>query len=467
MNTPTPGRRVAGRDVTTVRAPRPRRTEIALVLLLVLGTGLGLWMAGSSPTSAGATKPPASSADLNDRNLVCPGASGDSTSLVGIVPTGDAGRGSITANGKPLPLTRGHLVAEDSTSQNPLRLEATGSAASGLFGSRVWRDAGQLAVSPCQEPRSSWYFVGAGGSAEHASVLELTNPRPGVAVADVEVYGIDGHVDVPGLRGLLVKHGEVVRLKMANVAPHSGDLAISVKTTRGLVSAAVGDRLKPILGDKKFDYIPAQASPSKLVRVTGLPDGPKAPMLLLANLGDTEALADVRLVGAQSTFAPTGLSGLVVPPESTLSIPMKGAFDGKSAAVLVSSGHQLLANVRATGDSDLVYGSTAKVWREPAAAAIPSGVDASVVVSSLGRADSVKISALSADGSQASEVTLDVPAGVTVSRAVPDRGRYVMVSSQKGNVVGAVRFDGADGLADQPLAPTSVEVRVPGVRPAW
>ena len=180
------------------RRPRPPRRLgpldlLAIVIPLLTVAALALVRPVTDDTSS---RPPAEVA-LTRTTLVCPAALPGAGTVAVASATGRGGEVAVRQPAEDTLTLDG--TAREATSR-PMVLQAEGDLAAGLVAGRY----GDGAATSCDPPSPEQWFTGVGASAEHGSVLELTNPDRGPAVADVTVLGPDGPVDVPAMRGVTV-----------------------------------------------------------------------------------------------------------------------------------------------------------------------------------------------------------------------------------------------------------------------
>ena len=145
-------------------------------------------------------------------------------------------------------------------------------------------------------------------------MLELVNPDPGPAVADITLIGPRGPVDAPSLRGITVPGGRSLRLDLAREIPMRGELAAHVVVSRGRLGVYAADSFDELgRGEAGVDWLAAQ-QPGEDLLLLGLPAGTGTRALVLANDGDDEVRAVVRVVTKDSAFRPQGLDDVRVPP---------------------------------------------------------------------------------------------------------------------------------------------------------
>ena len=366
-------------------AARPSRVPAVLLVLLVVATGAGLAVAGAATTPAVVRHEAELTAKPDQRQVVCPASDVDSTSVVGLLPGVD--QGTVSADGTPLDIPVAGTTTVKGPGRDPLTVTATGEATRGVYATRAKNVGGGMTA--CSSPRASWWFVGAGASPGHFSRLELFNPRSGPAIVDVAVLGPDGAVESPGLRGITIPSGSNRSLKLSEVAPSQGNLSIHVQASRGLVEAALDDHVLDVLDPAAkpiAEWIPDASGPTRHVVLSGLPkpgalksgNGPSSAgatnaqdTLVLANPGNREAVAKIRLSTKDGAFTPKGLQPATVPPESVVAIPLGDFVTNANTAVLVDADQPIVAGYVVPGRTDLVHAVPAEPWTGPAATALP------------------------------------------------------------------------------------------------
>ena len=470
MSTPATrggGRRVADRRSRRRRPALHASAFTALVLVLLAAGAVALTR---TPEPDEVVDPAA--AGLVDRVLLaCPdaaeGARGEARA--GLAPLPRLGvqgewRTGTPGSTEPVPVPeRGEVVGRGDDTV----LEATGMAAAGAFASRADSSAGALAVAGCVPPRARWWFVGAGASLDHDSVLSLANVDPGPAVVDVRVLSSDGEVETVGTRGITLGPGESRDIPLAEVAPQRDELAVAVTASRGRVSAAVADRFAdgPAAPDGR-EWLPAAEVPSRVVRLAGVPAGSRDRTLLVGNPSDLEALVDVQVSGPRGTFTPTAARTISVPPGSVVSVDAAELVAGEDAAALrVRSQVPVVATLRSRTRADHTYAGTVLPLAEPAVAPVVPGAAGRLQVSAGAGGADVSVTAWSATGRQLEQERLDIDPAATLEVPVTRRAAYVMVTPDRGNVSGAVTYSGPAGVGALPLVPLPVRVALPVVVP--
>ncbi len=436
--TTAPGRRVQ------IPAGRPAVLGLMVVALAVAM----LTLAATAPRGLGAATTDTSHVALDQRTFSCtgglPGATAITGNLVGgLTPTTVLGSGHKT-------------------------ITVDKSLAAGAFAGQEAVNKNWLAWLPCPEPTAQWWFVGAGAAAvTDDTAIILNNPRAGVAVVDVDVFGPSGLVTSPGLHGLTLPAGATQILDLAKYAPTPGTVSVRVVAQRGLVSVAAADRYSPgLLGKQVREWLPPQSAPATSITLAGLPPSASAATMVLANPGATEAVVHLQVIGATGTFVPTGFTPVTVPPFSTASVPVTKVLDGSPMALLVTSPRPVTATVRSQVGGDITYATGVDAIKGSTAFAVPAGTG-QIVLSSLGAGASVQVTIYAANGTHLSVGTVTVPAHGSV--AVPLRGKaaYVGLVGTGTSVVAGFEVASGKGITAAGVSGSIRSTRLPTVRQGW
>ena len=301
------------------------------------------------------------------------------------------------------------------------------------------RQAEGPAASSCRPPESDQWFTALGAAARHTSVIELVNPDPGPAVADITVIGPRGPVDAPSLRGITVPGGRSIRLDLAQEIPLRGELAAHVEVSRGRLGVHATDSFDELgRGDAGVDWLPAQ-QPGEDLLLLGLPAGTGTRSLVLANAGDDEARAVVRVVTEDSAFRPEGLEDVRVPPGSVTRVPLSAilgtAVQDGAVGVQVEATHPLTATLRSFVDGDVSHAVPLPTVTETTQVILPTG-RATVLLSSASVGSAEVLARLPGGGKKVQQV--DLAPGRTVSVELPEDAVLVQVTPTATPVRGAV-----------------------------
>ena len=285
-------------------------------------------------------------------SLVCPGAiyQNDPNNIGDFSQTGKANisRDFAAPAGTEL------VSAEDVlTVLDPQGVAAQGSALLTANQTQLVANASTngLAAAACQNPSSDIWLVGGSTATGRESLLIIRNPSPVDATVDLEIFGEEGLLELPGLSGISVTAGKNLVLPMAGLAPKAktfvthvtskgGSIAawLQVKSVRGLAAAGL-DYVSPSLGASLSQVIPG-------IFIRGAVD---AAALASANAdyadlaqtirvfvpGEKEANIKVQILGANAkTFGTVILQTLK--PGAVTDVSISGLADGDYVAVLES-----------------------------------------------------------------------------------------------------------------------------------
>ena len=97
-----------------------------------------------------------------------------------------------------------------------------------------------------------------GARPAHSSVVELVNPDPGPAIADLTIHAPSGPLDVSDLRGIRVPGRSSVELDLATIIPRRTELGLHVLVSRGRLTSSVLDTVDRLgTGPFATDWIDA------------------------------------------------------------------------------------------------------------------------------------------------------------------------------------------------------------------
>ncbi len=438
-------------------------TAVLAVLLPLLTVGA---LALVQPPAAPATSHPPTETGLNLATLTCPGTLSGSREVSVANATGASGPAEVVVSGSGATSTIDVPVDRPATGdvgERSVTVRGVDAMAPGLIASR--EDEGPAAVS-CRAPEPDQWFTGLGAAARHSSVLELVNPDPGPAVADITVIGARGPVDAPSLRGITVPGGRSLRLDLAREIPLRGELAAHVVVSRGRLGVYAADSFDLLgRGEAGVDWLAAQ-QPGTLLTLLGLPSGTGTRSLVLANDGDDEVRVVVRVITKDSSFRPEGLDEVRVPPGSVTRVPLSAILgaavrDG-AVGVEVEATHPVTATLRSFVDGDVSQTIPAGLVTAPTQAILPAG-RATVLVTGDAVGSAEVLARLQGGGKKV--VDVDLAPGRTASVPLPARAVLVQVTPSRTDVRAAVvvQDGGATVLGLRDLVLTGL---VPDLRPA-
>lgn len=459
---------------------------------------VGLSAALSRPVAA-TSPPPALAADTGPAvrsTLFCP----DLRQIAGSVTAAPAGGAT------PAPATvlgpRRVAGTYDRATSGPLVLRATGPLTAGVVAEQIGRgnktaDRG-WAEARCEPPRTDQWFVGAATAPGDAPAVILANPGDTRAIVTISVLTPKGLMTVPaGSNLVLGPHTTPAPVPLVDLAPGVGATAVEVRTTMGLVSAAVRDVRSAGATLLGTDYVPV-GQPSTTLTIPGLPGtvvgSPPSRTLYVANPGTDPATVRVTVTTGQGSFVPTGLDAVDVTGQSLRAVPLTAiladspamvtvtsqAGDGQRAPVVVAGVLVDAGSTKAAGAGirEIAYLGAVGPLLAPSVIPVvrdPVDTDSVLVVSAPRTAATVNITAVPPAGRPPLVFSRAVAAGhtITVSMhrlAVPDTSSVTIAPTQNSGPVYVGRVIEEDGALGPLLSAFQVAGEpatrvVPAVRP--
>jgi hypothetical protein len=451
-----PGRR-------RVEVPTPAggwSTSTVLAVVVPVLTLLAALLVNGNPVPAPASTA-STEAPLTSLQLPCPSASGSQIGLGTVQPDASGGI-SLHLGGSQ----RAAKVASNRVTwvSEPGAIVADGrqGMAPGLLATRT--DERHAAAVICHSPRPDTWFTGVGAASIHSSTLQLINPDSGPAIADVTLFSTHRVIDVPDLRGLTVPGGTVRTINLSETAPARSELAVHVAVARGRLGVSLLDSFTERTSTR--DWISPQFEPSQVNTIVGVARGSGTRTLVVANPTDDEALVEVKVIGAQSTFAPEGFDEISVPPQSVyvrnVDSIIGTAQTQDAVGLLVTSSQPVTASVRSLVDDELSSAVAAPVFTT-AGLVVPDGL-ATLVVAAPDEAGSAQVVAYSAGGKQLLDSRIAAKKLTGAKLALPAHTAYVVVTSETATLHGAVRIESSRGVITLPLEDVVTSGLIPAVR---
>lgn len=235
------------------------------------------------------------------------------------------------------------------------RVSAERGLAPGLVSASLSRDGGGegkgIASSPCLAADSDIWLAGGGAGEGQRDTLELANPTTTAAIVDLSVYGRGGELEVRGTQGIVVPAGKVESVRLDALAPGVADAVVRVRTTVGIVTAAVIDDRMDGLTPRGTEIIPPAADPQSDIVTAPIPAGPGTRRLVLFAPGGAGT-------ATLSAITPDGTVALLADTEISLKRRHVSGFDlteelaGRAAALRISATTPVVAAVSAASDPD-------------------------------------------------------------------------------------------------------------------
>lgn len=467
---------------------RAGAAAVAVAALVAVGVS-------TDPATSRARAPIGTVTGVATTTAVCPNVTGNdrltTTMTVADVNAKGADRPAVTYvpvlghGSRPVRLDPTPTAAlTKSTPYASVAVTAQGRGASRVVADQVALVAGGLnrafTDTTCASPGTDWWFAGADGRIGTADTLFLTNPGDTAANLTLTLWSAKGPLSPPGASGIVLPAHSVIRRGVADFAPDAAAIALHVHADSGTLSAALYDRRTHGVTPGGGDWIPPTLPPNRRQVVAGYAPFAGAKGLALANPGDRDATATLRVVTSHGAFAPAGAQTVVVPAGKGLGVDLSRAIGTDPAGVVVTSDQPLLAEgvtvATAPGKfSELAWIPAQEPLHGPAAVAMtipPFGQQTLLVVSAPVTAARLRVT--SAAGASA---TVGVAAGRTTSvdlRALLHAGTLgpgpVVITPEKDGSAYAVRILyalGAHGplLASAPPAPFPADIVLPAVVP--
>jgi hypothetical protein len=444
--------------------------DVVLAVLLPVASALALLALHPDRDQPHGRAPEETS--LTSSSVVCPGplpGKGDQlgVSTLGADPatkvSGDVQVGLDAS--APLQVRTGRVTAAPE-GLGPVAIAGAGELAPGLVAGRS--QTTPLAATDCAPPGADQWFTAAGADATHDSVIELVNPNPGAAVADITVRSPSGVLEVPALRGVSVPGHSSSRLDLGQLVPRRGELAVEVHTSRGALAVDVVDSYDELgNGVSAQDWLPPQAEPATSQVLLGLTPGQGDRTLVIANPGGDEVRATVEVVTPTSVYAPPDVDAVRVAPDTTQAVALgdvltQAAKDG-AIGVLVEASGPVTSSLRQVVGGDLSLLGPSPAVDATTAAVVPTGAKHLF----LGGADAVGVATVtsySAKGKQLDQQRVELAQNGGADVTLPDDAALVTLAPERTSVRAAVVLTGT-GTAVLPLRGLVLTGLVPDVRP--
>jgi hypothetical protein len=326
--------------------------RVGSVALVAAALAVGATRVGASIELASADEraglPESSSVLVDEASLVCPGqqrlgavglrdvagtvsvaAAAPEAGVVAGAPAGGSGSVRLSLGSSSTGIAQsssaGGLATADVSTPEPVIAAGSGALAPGLVATQVWKHTGDddrgLALTPCVLPSSDVWLVGGGAGASRTERLIVSNPGANAVSVSLDVLGRSGRVQGSADRSISIPPLSRQVISLDALAPDEAGPVVHVVATGGVVSAVLDDQWISGATARGIDDATRAASPGTDLVVPGVEAAPQA-LLRLANPGDTEALAQVRLLGAKGVEQPAALRAVRVPAGSTVDVPV-------------------------------------------------------------------------------------------------------------------------------------------------
>jgi len=337
--------------------------------------------------------------------------------------------------------------------------------AAGLLAARV----GDGATIGCEAPATEAWFTGLGARPQHSSLVELVNPGPGPAIADLRILSPGGPLDVPDVRGVRVPGRSSVVLDLARIIPRRTELAVQVVVSRGRLVSSVWDTVDALDGGPATsDWMAAQPAPATSGLLLGLPEGAGSRRLTIANGGEDETRVELRIVAPESVFDPAGMAEIRVPPGSVRSVLIDDVLAREIRAgatgLLVESTNPVTTTLRSFVADDIAHTVAVPPVTERAAALVPRGTGR-LLLAGASLPGVAKVLTRDAGGRELREERVEIGPDRSVSVRLPNETAYVRVAVGRTSTVASALVRTAAGAVVVPLRETVSSGLVPAVLP--
>lgn len=335
-----------------------------------------------------------------------------------------------------------------------------------------------LVARSCAPAATTTWLVGSSTVEGRRGRLLLANPTPAPATVDVRVLTPDGPADPPNGQGVIVPASSQVALLVDALVPAVPRVAVRVQARDGRIVATLHDSVVRGLIAGGADDVGGTSAPARQQVIPGLsvrasdvldgspqlpadPADPGAVAVRVAVPGGEDGIVHVRLLGSDGEVElPAGI--VDVGAGSVADVAITGVPDGVYAA-LVEADVPIVAGAivgRASEGSELAGtpdGVAADVppaelaWSSatdalaPTVLAVPARAAASLSATASAAPATLTYALVSARGVVGDSKTVPIPAGTTVSLAVPSGSAALTLTPGGGPVHAALMLEASDG----------------------
>lgn len=233
---------------------------------------------------------------------------------------------------------------------------AVGGLAPGLVTARVSDDSSGegkgLASSPCLPATAESWLVGGNAGPGQRNELLLMNPTGTDSQVDVSAYSKGGPLELTGQEGIAVPAGETQVVKLSALAPQADHLAVRVRTTVGLVAAAIVDQRMDGLTPMGTEILTPAGEPRRSQVLAAVPAGEGARELRLIAPGSQSG--SVRLTALTDSGELPLLEGepVTVTGGHLTLLDVTKDLGGRAAAIRIDGDVPVVASVSAATAAD-------------------------------------------------------------------------------------------------------------------
>lgn len=306
-----------------------------------------------------------------------------------------------------------------------------------------------LLSAPCTTPATEHWFVGLGASADNRSTLVLTNPDVSQAEVDLQFFGPDGIVVVPGSPALVIPAESTKTIALDPLIEVDGPLTVVIRASVGRVAAVALDQASSKSVATGADWHQGSGAPASGVVIPGVPEGEGQRILRVVNPSPTRAHVQIEVLDAQGNHQPAGAEQLEIAPESTAEIELTEPLAGVPVAVRLNSDQPVTAAViststRTDAKPDLAIQPAAAPVVQSSVAAIAlveqglsDQIESSIVLTNTGGEElAVGLELINYDGVALREDTVILGPNMTDTRQLTQAGAgYLVISAPVGSPV--------------------------------
>lgn len=327
-----------------------------------------------------------------------------------------------------------------------------------------------LAAVECSRASGDSWLVGGSTAVGRTTLLTLSNPSEVAATVTLELFGENGPISAPGTSGIIVPPSGQRVLSLAGFQPDLDSPVVHVTSTGGQVVASLQQSTVRGLEAGGLDTVAAATAPSTdmvipglvitdvvavqqlLAGGTGFAD--VIPALRLLAPGETDAIATVRVMPADSDAQPASLT-VALPAGVVTEIPLEGLVEG-AYTVAVHTDQPAVSAARVTsaaaGATDFAWLSAAPELSARAQVSVAPGPAPTLHLHN--PADTTAVVTVTAVGG--GERTVTLKAGASVALAVEAGESYLIDGFDR--LVAAVSLAGEGMLARYAVQPPGAGV---------
>jgi hypothetical protein len=465
----SPGKRVRVADVVR-RRRTPRLDAVSALALVIPLITVGVLALVRQPPVHDRTQRPALT-HLTGATVVCPAPQPGSPDASVSTASGTSGDVSVNAGGRRSSVSVSTGTVTALPRHDAVVVQGFDDLAPGLLGLRS--GSSPLTSQDCSVPSPEQWFTGLGAGGAHRSVIELVNPDSGRADADITLYGHQPFT-VRKLHGITIPAHKTVTLDLGRIVPRRVLLSAQVQVSRGRLAVHVLDSRTDLATHKvRREWLPRQEQPAVDNRMIGLPTGPGRRTLQILNPGEEVVRAQVRIMTGDTSFTPTGLNTVSVPPGSTVAVPLSKALrkalgDG-AVGVQVTADAPVATSMLTDLGTDEAITVPDPVVRDETATLLPvsSGRAAAAKATLYLSADSAgaaTVTAYDGSGNQLRQKRVAQQQGHTVAVPLPGGTALLRVVPRGTRIRGSVVLTG-DGATVMPLHELLTKGLVPQISP--